>query len=153
MCCLEHLCINGAAQLLARVPHCCCLLCKSGWASCRAGLAWGQDPLMLCPQCVCSCLSLMAGTGGFAHRQIPCCLWTLCFISHHSARDGTRQHLVYRMVPLGHKPSVWEEERRWVLKFDSCFEALLALDWLNTCRGGLAKKQGKVFCSVMGDKH
>lgn len=55
------------------------------------------------------------------------------------------------MVPLGHKSNVCEEERRWVLKFDSCYDALLALDWLNTCRGGLAKT-GKVFCSVMGDK-
>lgn len=55
------------------------------------------------------------------------------------------------MVPLGHKSSVWEEERRWVLKLDSCFEAVLALDWVNTCRGGLART-GQVFCSVMGDK-
>lgn len=68
-----------------------------------------------------------------------------------SVGDHTRQHVMYGTVPLGHKSNVCEEERRWILKFDSCFEAVLALDWLSTCRGGLAKT-GQVFCSVMGDK-
>lgn len=75
----------------------------------------------------------------------------LCFMSYQSVGERSRQHVMHKMVPLGHRSDVCEEERRRVLKFDSCFEAVLALDWLNTCRGGLAKT-GKVFCSVMGDK-
>lgn len=35
------------------------------------------------------------------------------------------------MVPLEHKSYVCEQERSsYILKFDSCFESLLALDWL-----------------------
>jgi len=37
------------------------------------------------------------------------------------------------------------------LKFESCFEAVLALDWLSTCKDGLTKT-GQVFCSAMHDK-
>lgn len=55
------------------------------------------------------------------------------------------------MVPLGHESCVCGEERRCVLKSDSCFKAVLALGCLNTCKNGLAKP-GQVFCSVTHDK-
>lgn len=51
------MCINGAAQLLARVHHFCCLLCKSGWASCRAGWPEGRI-LWCCARSVCVLASL-----------------------------------------------------------------------------------------------
>lgn len=51
--------INGTAQLLARVPHFCCLLCKSGWASCRAG--WPEGRILWCCAPVCVFLPLFDG--------------------------------------------------------------------------------------------
>ena len=60
--------------------------------------------------------------------------------------------MCHKIVPLGHKSYVCEEERRrCILKFESCFEAVLALDWLSTCKDGLTKT-GQVFCSAMHDK-
>lgn len=55
------------------------------------------------------------------------------------------------------KQSLWDtclmfgERKKCILKSDSCFEAVLASDWLNTCRNELART-GQVFCSVMHDK-
>lgn len=52
--------------------------------------------------------------------------------------------------PFGTRP-MFGERRKCILKSDNCFEAVLASDWLNTCRNELART-GQVFCSAMHDK-